>query len=42
MSKLKQLLQQPDNRVCADCGARDPRWAYVFSMPSSHALFRLN
>jgi len=27
MSSLKRLLQQPDNRVCADCGAPDPKWA---------------
>ncbi|CAM6011486.1 unnamed protein product [Sphagnum balticum] len=27
MSKLKQLLAQPDNRICADCGAPDPKWA---------------
>ncbi|KAG0591378.1 hypothetical protein KC19_1G171400 [Ceratodon purpureus] len=27
MERLKKLLQQPDNRVCADCGAADPKWA---------------
>lgn len=26
-NKLKDLLQQSDNRTCADCGARDPKWA---------------
>ena len=25
--RLKKLMQQPDNRVCADCGAPDPKWA---------------
>ncbi|XP_024982979.1 ADP-ribosylation factor GTPase-activating protein AGD12-like [Cynara cardunculus var. scolymus] len=25
--KLKDLLQQRDNRTCADCGAPDPKWA---------------
>ncbi|KAK1422857.1 hypothetical protein QVD17_18146 [Tagetes erecta] len=25
--KLKDLLQQSDNRTCADCGAHDPKWA---------------
>ncbi|XP_059666401.1 ADP-ribosylation factor GTPase-activating protein AGD12-like [Cornus florida] len=25
--KLKDLLLQRDNRVCADCGAPDPKWA---------------
>ncbi|KAI3681189.1 hypothetical protein L6452_35974 [Arctium lappa] len=25
--KLKDLLQQSDNRTCADCGAPDPKWA---------------
>ncbi|MFS7889563.1 putative Arf GTPase activating protein [Helianthus anomalus] len=25
--KLKDLLQQSDNRACADCGAHDPKWA---------------
>ncbi|XP_076949029.1 ADP-ribosylation factor GTPase-activating protein AGD12-like [Bidens hawaiensis] len=25
--KLKELLQQSDNRTCADCGAHDPKWA---------------
>ncbi|XP_057763871.1 ADP-ribosylation factor GTPase-activating protein AGD12 [Salvia miltiorrhiza] len=24
---LKDLLARPDNRVCADCGAPDPKWA---------------
>ncbi|KAI3645909.1 hypothetical protein MP228_008837 [Amoeboaphelidium protococcarum] len=24
---LKDLLQQPDNKICADCKKRDPRWA---------------
>ncbi|KAL8235911.1 hypothetical protein R6Q59_016992 [Mikania micrantha] len=24
---LKDLLQQSDNRICADCGAPDPKWA---------------
>ncbi|KAL0363631.1 UNVERIFIED_CONTAM: ADP-ribosylation factor GTPase-activating protein AGD12 [Sesamum calycinum] len=25
--RLKDLLAQPDNRKCADCGAPDPKWA---------------
>ncbi|KAJ3679062.1 hypothetical protein LUZ60_017073 [Juncus effusus] len=25
--KLKDLLKKSDNRVCADCGAPDPKWA---------------
>ncbi|CAI0545559.1 unnamed protein product, partial [Linum tenue] len=25
--KLRDLQQQTDNRVCADCGAPDPKWA---------------
>ncbi|CAH8385813.1 unnamed protein product [Eruca vesicaria subsp. sativa] len=25
--RIKDLLNQPDNRVCADCGAPDPKWA---------------
>ncbi|CAA0825400.1 ADP-ribosylation factor GTPase-activating protein AGD12 [Striga hermonthica] len=25
--RLKELMVQPDNRVCADCGAPDPKWA---------------
>lgn len=25
--RLKELLQQRDNRTCADCGAPDPKWA---------------
>ncbi|KAJ9140872.1 hypothetical protein P3X46_031464 [Hevea brasiliensis] len=25
--RLKELLQQSDNRFCADCGAPDPKWA---------------
>nr|GEV83159.1 ADP-ribosylation factor GTPase-activating protein AGD12-like [Tanacetum cinerariifolium] len=25
--RLKELLQQRDNRTCADCGATDPKWA---------------
>lgn len=25
--RLKDLLAQPGNRVCADCGAPDPKWA---------------
>ncbi|KAL7748113.1 ARF GAP with effector function(s) [Sorochytrium milnesiophthora] len=24
---LKELLQQPDNKVCAECKRKDPRWA---------------
>ncbi|XP_024361232.1 probable ADP-ribosylation factor GTPase-activating protein AGD13 [Physcomitrium patens] len=27
MDKLKKLLQQPDNRLCADCRAPYPKWA---------------
>ncbi|CAI9788014.1 unnamed protein product [Fraxinus pennsylvanica] len=27
--RLKDLLIQRDNRVCADCGAPDPKWASV-------------
>ncbi|XP_024401754.1 ADP-ribosylation factor GTPase-activating protein AGD12 isoform X3 [Physcomitrium patens] len=27
MNRLKKLRQQPDNRICADCGAPDPKWA---------------
>lgn len=26
-SRLKELLLQSDNRICADCGAPDPKWA---------------
>ncbi|XP_010529368.1 PREDICTED: probable ADP-ribosylation factor GTPase-activating protein AGD13 isoform X2 [Tarenaya hassleriana] len=25
--RIRDLLNQPDNRVCADCGAPDPKWA---------------
>lgn len=25
--KLKELLHKSDNRICADCGAPDPKWA---------------
>ncbi|VVB07855.1 unnamed protein product [Arabis nemorensis] len=25
--RIRDLLNQPDNRVCADCGASDPKWA---------------
>ncbi|KAL1167156.1 hypothetical protein V6Z11_A06G247000 [Gossypium hirsutum] len=25
--RLKNLMNQTDNRICADCGARDPKWA---------------
>ncbi|CAF2125423.1 BnaA03g57220D [Brassica napus] len=25
--RIKDLLNQPDNRVCADCSAPDPKWA---------------
>lgn len=25
--RLKDLLRQSDNRVCADCDAPDPKWA---------------
>ncbi|TYH70480.1 hypothetical protein ES332_D05G120500v1 [Gossypium tomentosum] len=25
--RLRGLLNQPDNRTCADCGAPDPKWA---------------
>ncbi|XP_076960602.1 ADP-ribosylation factor GTPase-activating protein AGD12-like isoform X1 [Bidens hawaiensis] len=25
--RLKELVQQRDNRTCADCGAPDPKWA---------------
>ncbi|XP_073004323.1 ADP-ribosylation factor GTPase-activating protein AGD12-like isoform X1 [Typha latifolia] len=25
--KLKELLSKSDNRICADCGAPDPKWA---------------
>lgn len=27
MKRLKDLLAQPDNQICADCGSPDPRWA---------------
>ncbi|KAF9620710.1 hypothetical protein IFM89_014010, partial [Coptis chinensis] len=27
LKRLKELLLQSDNRVCADCGAPDPKWA---------------
>uniref|UniRef100_A0A0D6QWN0 Arf-GAP domain-containing protein n=1 Tax=Araucaria cunninghamii TaxID=56994 RepID=A0A0D6QWN0_ARACU len=27
MSRLKVLLAEPDNQVCADCGSPDPKWA---------------
>lgn len=27
LRKLKELLHKSDNRVCADCGAPDPKWA---------------
>uniref|UniRef100_A0ACD5ZPP6 Uncharacterized protein n=2 Tax=Avena sativa TaxID=4498 RepID=A0ACD5ZPP6_AVESA len=27
MEKLKELLQRRENRICADCGAPDPKWA---------------
>ena len=26
-SRLKDLLLQKDNQLCADCGAPDPKWA---------------
>ena len=26
-SRLKDLLLQIDNQLCADCGAPDPKWA---------------
>ncbi|XVE89363.1 hypothetical protein DITRI_Ditri19aG0195900 [Diplodiscus trichospermus] len=26
-ARLKSLLNQSDNRICADCGAPDPKWA---------------
>ena len=29
MRKLKDLLQQPENCKCADCNARNPKWAWV-------------
>ncbi|XP_008648342.1 ADP-ribosylation factor GTPase-activating protein AGD12 isoform X2 [Zea mays] len=25
--KLKDLMIKSDNRICADCGAPDPKWA---------------
>ncbi|OAP08332.1 hypothetical protein AXX17_AT2G09560 [Arabidopsis thaliana] len=25
--RIRDLLNQPDNRVCADCGASVPKWA---------------
>lgn len=25
--KLKDLMLKSDNRICADCGAPDPKWA---------------
>jgi stromal membrane-associated protein len=25
--RIRDLLTQSDNRVCADCGAPDPKWA---------------
>ncbi|KAK4254297.1 hypothetical protein QN277_009699 [Acacia crassicarpa] len=27
--RLKNLLLQEDNRFCADCNAKDPKWASV-------------
>ncbi|KAH7296395.1 hypothetical protein KP509_26G022200 [Ceratopteris richardii] len=27
MAALKELMDQPDNKKCADCGAIDPKWA---------------
>lgn len=27
LRKLKDLLLKSDNRICADCGAVDPKWA---------------
>lgn len=27
LRKLKELLHKSENRICADCGAPDPRWA---------------
>lgn len=27
MDALKELMAQPENHVCADCNARDPKWA---------------
>eukprot|EP00249_Psilotum_nudum_P007515 c20617_g1_i3 orf=1017-1616(-) len=27
MTTLRELLAQPDNQFCADCGAPDPKWA---------------
>ncbi|KAG0503126.1 hypothetical protein HPP92_003198 [Vanilla planifolia] len=32
--RLENLLNQPDNRVCADCGSPDPKWVSV-----SHCVF---
>jgi len=28
-ARLKKLLQEPDNRYCADCGRVDPTWASI-------------
>lgn len=27
LRRLKELLRKSENRICADCGAPDPKWA---------------
>ncbi|KAF3778685.1 putative ADP-ribosylation factor GTPase-activating protein [Nymphaea thermarum] len=32
LQRLEDLLSQPGNRSCADCGSLDPKWVYVLSV----------
>lgn len=27
--ELEEILAQPDNGICADCGCSDPQWASI-------------
>ncbi|KMS93418.1 hypothetical protein BVRB_031680, partial [Beta vulgaris subsp. vulgaris] len=29
IDRLKQLLKKPDNKTCADCNSKQPRWASI-------------